>query len=69
MGYRDGKGKWDGFPFFYTLLLLTEADDPLATQELTYAAPVCEKQLTQNWHSDPISMRRQEILSRALARS
>lgn len=67
--YRDGKGKWGGFPFFYTLLLLTETDDPLAMQELTYAAPACKKLLTQNWLSDPISMRRQEILSRALARS
>jgi hypothetical protein len=67
--YRDGKGRWGGFPFFYTVLMLSETDSPLAIQELKYAAPFCEKQLSQNWSADPISKRRQEIISKALARS
>ena len=67
--YRDGKGRWGGFPFFYTVLMLSETDSPLAIQELKYAAPFCEKQLSQNWSPDPISKRRLEIISNALARS
>src|SRR4030042_2117652 len=66
---RDGKGKWGSFPFYMTLLMLTEADNPLAIQELKYAAPACKKQQAQNWLSDPISKRRQEIIVKALARS
>jgi hypothetical protein len=66
---RDGKGGWGGFPFFFTLLMLCETDDSLAIQELKYAAQKCEKLLTQNWLSDPISKRRQEIIARSLARS
>jgi hypothetical protein len=68
-GQRDGKGRWGGFPFFYTLLMLSEINDPLATQELKYAAPFCEKQLSQNWFPDPFSKRRQDIIAKALARS
>ncbi|OGN90129.1 MAG: hypothetical protein A2Y88_02450 [Chloroflexi bacterium RBG_13_48_10] len=68
-GYRDGKGRWGGFPFLYTILMLSETDGPLAIEELKYAAPFCKKQLSQNWPADPISKRRQEIISKALARS
>jgi hypothetical protein len=67
--HRDGKGTWGGFPFFYTLLMITEIDDPLAIQELKYAAPYCEKQLSQNWGTDPISIRRRDIMAKSLARS
>ena len=67
--YRDGKGKWNGFPFYYTLLMLSEVTDPLATQELQYAALLCEKQRAQNWPRDPFSIRRQSIITQALARS
>lgn len=68
-GQRDGKGKWGGFPYFYTLLMLSEVDDPLAFQELKYIAPLCEKQLGQIWSIDPISKRRQEILTKVLSRN
>ena len=67
--YRNGKYKWGGFPYFYTLLMLLEIEDPLALEELHYAAPTFEKQLAQNWPADPISKRRQEIIKKALARS
>lgn len=68
-GHRDGKGRWGSFPFFYTLLMLAETNDPLAMQELRYATPWCENQLAKNWPSDPISKRRQDIIAKALARS
>jgi hypothetical protein len=67
--HRDGKGRWGGFPYFYTLLMLSEVDDPLATQELQYAAPLCEKQLGQIRSVDPISIRRQAIITKALSRN
>jgi hypothetical protein len=65
--HRDGKGRWGGFPFFYTLLMLSEIADPMASTELQYASPACEKLLTQNWTGDLISKRRQEILGTVLA--
>jgi len=36
---RDGKGGWRAFPFWYTVLLLSEVDLPIAKTELRYAAP------------------------------
>jgi hypothetical protein len=65
--HRDGKGRWSGFPFYYTLLMLLEITDPLAAEELQYALPACEKLQVQNWSGDPISKRRQEILGIVLA--
>ena len=68
-GQRDGKGKWGGFPFFYTVLALSESDVALAVQELQYALPACKKQQAQSWPADSISIRRQEIIAKALTRS
>jgi hypothetical protein len=67
--YRDGKGKWNGFPYYYTLLMLTEVDNPLAIHELQYAAPLFYKQSGSMSSSDPISTRRQAILTQAFSRS
>lgn len=67
--HRDGKGKWRGFPYYYTLLMLSEVDDPLATQELQYAAPLCEKQRGRIGSADPISNRRQAIITKVLSRN
>jgi hypothetical protein len=36
---RDGSGRWRKFPFFYTLLWLTELTWPEAIHELAYALP------------------------------
>ena len=69
VSHRDGKGKWSGFPYYYTLLMLSEIDDPLATQELQYAAPLCEKQRGQIRSADPISIRRQAIITKTLSRN
>jgi len=69
VSHRDGKGKWIGFPYYYMLVMLSEVDDPLATQELHYAAPLCEKHLEQLGSVDPISIRRQAIITKALLRN
>jgi hypothetical protein len=66
---RDGKGRWRGFPFFYTLLMLTELDDAVASQEIEYAAPACEKWLDQLDTPDHFSIRRRHILSYVLSRN
>jgi hypothetical protein len=68
-GYRDGKGKWHGFPFYYTLLMLSETDHPLATDELGYAAPSFEKLSRQDWSNDRYSNRCQSILDNIMVRS
>jgi hypothetical protein len=68
-GHRDGKGKWKGFPYFYTLLMLSEVNDPLATHELQYATPAFPKQPVSTASSDDFSRRRQEILNLVLSRS
>jgi hypothetical protein len=39
---RAGQGKWRVFPFWYTVLALSEMDLPEARAELKYAAPVLE---------------------------
>jgi len=39
---RDGKGRWRNFPFYYTLLSLTEIDIPQPVDEMKYAAKACE---------------------------
>jgi hypothetical protein len=65
-GHRDKKGRWSGFPFFYTLLMLLEITDPLAAEELQYALPACIKLQSQKKPAEPISKRRQEILRKVL---
>jgi hypothetical protein len=67
--HRDGKGKWNGFPYYYTLLMLTEVDDPLAGDELKYAAPFSQTRPGLLSSVDPISRRRQVILTQAFLRS
>jgi len=68
-GQRDGRGKWGAFPFFYTVLALSESDDPLAVQELQYALPACKKQQAQSWPADSVSIRRHEIIAKVLTKS
>jgi hypothetical protein len=67
--FRDGNGKWNGFPYYYTLLMLSEIDAPLAAQELEYAVPTCEKLLGKLRLSDPHSKRRRAILNTVLSRN
>ena len=35
---RDGEGRWDRYPFYYTLLALSEIQSPEAIEELRYVA-------------------------------
>jgi len=65
---RDGKGRWQGFPFYYTLLALSEMELPGAVRELKYAAPACERALKRKPATGKYDKRRQELLSRILVR-
>ena len=40
---RAGNGRWRAFPFYYTLLALSDMEFPGAFEEMRYAAPVCER--------------------------
>ena len=66
--HRDGKGRWRRFPFFYTLLALSEIDLRLAVEEMRYAAPACERVLRRSAKEDGFFQRRRAIVQRALAR-
>jgi hypothetical protein len=37
---RDGRGRWKGFPYYYTVLALSEISLPEAKGELAYAGKV-----------------------------
>ena len=67
--YRDGKGRWHGFPFYYTLLMLSEIDRPLAADELNYTAPLIERLAEQVWSKDRYTNRCQSILHKIKTRN
>jgi hypothetical protein len=63
---RDGKGRWKAFPFYYTLLVLSEIELPLSVEEMRYTAPVCERYLRMAPKKDKISGRRRRLVKRIL---
>jgi hypothetical protein len=65
--YRDGKGKWGRFPFYYTLLALSEINHLTAKKEIEYAKPVIESLLNRKNRDGKFSKRRQDVLRRALS--
>lgn len=66
--HRDGRGRWWRFPFYYTLLALTETELPSAVEELRYAAPACERVQRRTPHRGTTGRRRQVLVERALSR-
>ena len=67
-GSRKGDGRWRRFPFYYTLLALSDIDLPGAVEEIRYAAPVCEAYLKRPPKPDSTSQRRHELVERVLGR-
>lgn len=65
---RDGKGRWGRFPFYYTLLALSEIDLPAATEEMRHVAPALERSLRQSAREDAFARRRQVLAERVLQR-
>jgi hypothetical protein len=64
--FRDGKGAWGRFPFYYTLLTLSEIDHPAARNELSYAKPAIEKKLRRVNKNSKFSQRRHDLLLKIL---
>jgi hypothetical protein len=63
--YRDGKGRWGLYPFYYTLLALSEMDSPKAIAEMRYATPILKR---MRRGEDVYSLRRQRLAELILAR-
>jgi hypothetical protein len=61
--HRDGKGRWRRYPFYYTLLALSEIDLPSVKSELKYAAHVMERAMKRS-AGDVYSQRRQDLIAR-----
>lgn len=64
---RTGSGRWKRFPFFYTLLALTELDVPEARPELRWAAPAAQRSLKALRGNGRFPKRRRAVLEQALA--
>lgn len=64
--HRDGNGKWDRFPFYYTLLALSDMSLPGATDEMLYAAPLLE-QILKRRATTKFGKRRLILAERILA--
>jgi hypothetical protein len=63
---RDGEHGWRRFPFWYTVLALSEMDTNEAKAELKYAAPALERAAVRPPSSSVYARRRQELAARAL---
>lgn len=65
-GMRAGRGKWRVFPFWYTVLALSEMDLPEARAELDYVAPVLEAAAERRPPSSVHGQRRHALATRIL---
>jgi hypothetical protein len=65
---RDGEHGWRKFPFWYTVLALSEMDVDEARRELKYAAPALERAASRPMASAVYARRRQELAARTLNR-
>lgn len=65
---RDGEHGWRRFPFWYTVLALSEMDGDEAKAELKYAAPLLEAAASRAVPSAVYARRRHELAGRVLNR-
>ncbi len=65
---RAKPGRWGHYPFYYTLLALSEIDTPAATAEMRYAAPPCERLLRRSPREGRFDARRRIVAERILAK-
>ncbi|MGY5873057.1 MAG: hypothetical protein RTV72_12480, partial [Candidatus Thorarchaeota archaeon] len=66
--FRDGKGGWKGFPYFFTLSVLAEIESSLADDELHYALAFTDQRFRRSRSEEPYTSRRTEILGRLQTR-
>ena len=65
---RDGEHGWQKFPFWYTVLALSETHCREAQTELRYAAPALHRAANRSTASTVYARRRQELATRVLNR-
>jgi hypothetical protein len=65
---RDDEHRWRKFPFWYTVLALSEMDSAAAKAELKFAAPALERAARRAVPSTVYARRRQDVAARALNR-
>lgn len=65
---REGNGRWSRFPFYYTLLAVSEIDLPPAREEMRHAAPACERYLKRSASDETHDRRRRSLAETVLAR-
>jgi hypothetical protein len=65
---RDGKGGWRTFPFWYTMLALSEIELPGAGAEIRYASAGLDRVVGRS-SATRFGCRRQAIAERALTNS
>jgi hypothetical protein len=63
---RDDEQGWRKFPFWYTVLALSEMDSAEARAELTHAAPALERTASRPVGSTVYARRRHELAARTL---
>lgn len=66
--HRKGDNQWRTFPFWYTVLALSEMDFAEAKRELQYAAPVLERMTRRKAPSGVYAERRHALAKRSLER-
>jgi hypothetical protein len=64
---RANNGKWHGFPFYYTLLTLSELNTPLAQAELRHASTTAERLLKRYDGNNRVSCFRKLALEATLS--
>jgi hypothetical protein len=63
---RNGDHRWGRFPFWYTVLALSEMDNAQARTELKYAAPLLKRAASRAVPSAVYARRRHELAVRTL---
>jgi len=66
---RDGKGGWRKYPFWYTVLALSEMDFKSAANELTYCEPLLRAAAARVARSGVYAARRRQLASAVLDRA
>ena len=66
--HRDSRGSWHRFPFYYTLLALTDMEGKKVISEMRYAAPRLERMLKRPGRGDRFDSRRRAVAERVLDR-
>ncbi len=65
---RNENGRWKRYPFYYTILALTEMDIAPARDELRFAGNAMERAFARLREQSEYEVRKKELLARALDR-